>query len=418
MRILVEPSDYVLRNAGDMAMLRVAVSRLAARWPAAMIQVLSDEPEALRLVCPEATPLPSAGRRRWLTNDFLPARRMAPGLSRALQVSLRSHAPRLVELLWRARLRRQPLELEALAAFTDAVSAADVIIVAGMGGITDAFPEYAMDVLDTLRLAVGRRKYVAMVGQGLGPLTNPELVRRARAVLPRVDFIGLRENLAGGPLLHSLGVRSDRVMTTGDDAVEMAYARRHEGSGDGIGVNLRASGYSGVDAGLFTPVREALQNASRRCRAPLLPIPISRVPGEADADTIRHLIGDVAARSEDDVPLDAEAVIARIHRCRLVVTGSYHAAVFALASGIPAIGLARSAYYVDKFLGLAALFGDGCQVVRLDAPDFPSQLDRTIPALWQDADRFRPVLLAEAARQVRLGHEAYDRIQSEASTRC
>ena len=65
-RVLVEPSDYVLRNAGDMAMLRTAVSRLIQKWPEALIQVLSDEPDALQAFCPEATPLRSAGRRYWL----------------------------------------------------------------------------------------------------------------------------------------------------------------------------------------------------------------------------------------------------------------------------------------------------------------------------------------------------------------
>jgi hypothetical protein len=38
-RVLVEPSDYVLRNAGDMAMLRTVVSRLAQKWSNALIQV-------------------------------------------------------------------------------------------------------------------------------------------------------------------------------------------------------------------------------------------------------------------------------------------------------------------------------------------------------------------------------------------
>ncbi len=32
-RIFVEPSDYVLRTVGDMAMLRTAVSRLIQKWP-------------------------------------------------------------------------------------------------------------------------------------------------------------------------------------------------------------------------------------------------------------------------------------------------------------------------------------------------------------------------------------------------
>ena len=33
------------------------------------------------------------------------------------------------------------------------------------------------------------------------------------------------------------------------------------------------------------------------------------------------------------------------------VTGSYHAGVFALAQGIPVVGLLQSAYYEQKFIG-------------------------------------------------------------------
>ena len=143
MRILVEPSDYVLRNVGDMAMLRTAVSRLATYWPNATIQILSDEPEALRAFCPEATPLASAGRRRWLTDEFIPGRRKAPYFFGPLQALLRNRAPELVEVFWRRRLRQHLSDLHALNEFAEAVSKADFVIVTGMGGITDAFPEYA-----------------------------------------------------------------------------------------------------------------------------------------------------------------------------------------------------------------------------------------------------------------------------------
>ena len=47
-------------------------------------------------------------------------------------------------------------------------------------------------------------------------------------------------------------------------------------------------------------------------------------------------------------------LIEQISRCRLVIVGSYHAAVFALAQGVSAIGLAGNAYYLQKFEGLAA----------------------------------------------------------------
>src|SRR6516164_9577182 len=73
-RVLVEPSDYVLRNAGDMAMLRAAVLRLVQKWPNALIQVLSDVHDALGAFCPEVTPLLSAGRQYWLRMGRVPER--------------------------------------------------------------------------------------------------------------------------------------------------------------------------------------------------------------------------------------------------------------------------------------------------------------------------------------------------------
>jgi len=211
-RILVEPSDYVLRNAGDMAMLRTAVLRLVKKWPGALIQVLSDQPDDLAAFCPEVTPLLSAGRQQWL--------RMIHGSERFPRV-MRRLTPQLIEFLWRLKLGRQNRAgLADLLGFTNTVATADLIIVTCMGGITDAFPEYAANLLEVLALAVRSRRYVAMVGQGFGPLHNPKLVARARVVLPQIDFIGIREERASLPLLLELGVASERVRTTGDDAIE------------------------------------------------------------------------------------------------------------------------------------------------------------------------------------------------------
>jgi polysaccharide pyruvyl transferase WcaK-like protein len=123
---------------------------------------------------------------------------------------------------------------------------------------------------------------------------------------------------------------------------------------------------------------------------------------------------DGVGQSQDGLPIDRpEAVIRQIQRCRLVVTGSYHAGVFALASGIPTVGLAKSAYYVDKFLGLSSLFGEGCQTVLLNDQDFQTKLESSITDLWARAERVRPYLLAEAESQIRLGHKAYERLRTE-----
>ena len=98
------------------------------------------------------------------------------------------HVAELVKVLWCRKLGWQNrAALASLREFTNVVANADLVIVTGMGGITDAFPEYAMNLLETLALAVRCRRYVAMLGQGFGPLHTPKLVAQARVVLPHID---------------------------------------------------------------------------------------------------------------------------------------------------------------------------------------------------------------------------------------
>jgi colanic acid/amylovoran biosynthesis protein len=106
-----------------------------------------------------------------------------------------------------------------------------------------------------------------------------------------------------------------------------------------------------------------------------------------------------------------EQVLGRVARCRVVVTGSYHAGVFALAMGVPVVALVASAYYHDKMWGLAHQFGvDGCRVVGLGGPDAPAALADAVAAQWAGAQRLRPALLAAAERQAAAGRDAYRRL--------
>jgi Polysaccharide pyruvyl transferase len=231
---------------------------------------------------------------------------------------VRHHAPELIEFFWRRKLGWQNRAgLADLGEFTNAVTNADLVIVTGMGGITDAFPEYAANLLETLALAVRCRRYVAMVGRGFGPLHTPKLVARARVVLPQIDFIGIREDRASLPLLLSLGVASDRVITTGDDAIEMVYRLRRDSLGEGLGISLRIADYSGVDKSLLEPLRRILRDATQAHRIPMVPLPIARVPGEADVEAIKYLM-DVKDRSLCDQLPTAIGLVAQ-NLDRLVV---------------------------------------------------------------------------------------------------
>jgi colanic acid/amylovoran biosynthesis protein len=93
-----------------------------------------------------------------------------------------------------------------------------------------------------------------------------------------------------------------------------------------------------------------------------------------------------------------------------VVTGSYHAGVFALAQGISVVGLAKSQYYKDKFLGVADQFGIGCEVILLDGEQLWEKLIISINNAWRSSEEVRPQLLESAKRQIDLGHTAYRKI--------
>ena len=80
--------------------------------------------------------------------------------------------------------------------------------------------------------------------------------------------------------------------------------------------------------------------------------------------------------------------------------GAYHAAVFALAQGIPVVGLTTSLYYDDKFLGLADMFDGGLEMVRLDTGLLPERLTSAVRSAWEKAPDERVPLLASAERQI------------------
>jgi polysaccharide pyruvyl transferase WcaK-like protein len=413
LRVLVEPSDYVIRNLGDTAMLTVALERISALWPEARIQVFTEEPEQMPRPRSNIEPLPLTGRRLWFERTWVPHRlqKFGDSLERAQRTLRRAHPM----LAYRALSRWggfTPEEIDHLTDFFEAVSAADLLIVTGMGGITTAFPRYAFELLEVVRCAQRFGAKTVMLGQGLGPIETVQLREAASGALRRLDLLTLREQRAGLPLLKRLGVSLERVIVTGDDAIELACRYAGSTAGAAIGINLRNAAYAGIQSADVENVRVALLKLSEKLGVPLVGVPISRVPGEEDAHTIAELGNngpdEVADLSHIRTPKDA---IIQLRRCRILVAGSYHAAVFALSSGIPTVALASSTYYVDKFLGLADMFGAGCKVVRLGEPDFAERFSEAALEVWDSADRLRAPLLAAAQRQLRQSREAYSRLR-------
>ena len=414
MRIVIDISGYHLRNMGDVSMLQIAAQRLRSRLPDCDLAILTTDPERLAKFV-GGRPLDPLSRVRWNKAPILPRRpawfpaNFDNYLTRN-ELSFREFRPRLANRLAAATELVTLNHRNRAVEFAREIERADLVVATGGGFLTDAFETEAIETLQTLTLGLRFGKPTVLLGQGIGPVANPSLMSQMAAVLPRLDLITLRERRAAEPILRELGVPSDRVVCTGDDAVELAHALRPNQLGNDLGVNVRLSYYSGVsdeDRRAFsTAIGAFLADSDRQAR----PIPISFHESENDEQSARQLI-DVSRLATDHPVTDTpESIIRAVGRCRLVVTGSYHAAVFALSQGVSVVGWARSPYYEDKFLGLADMFGAGCHVVREHGPAIHDALLAALRNCDAQADAAREPLLQAARRQIERANNAYGQV--------
>ncbi|MEA5619965.1 polysaccharide pyruvyl transferase family protein [Cronbergia sp. UHCC 0137] len=425
MKIFVETGSYDFGNVGDVAMLQVTVSRLQSLWPDAVIEILTNVPEKLSQLCPKTFPLSPNGRQLWFSPLISPNDKYQKDIKKLsdkkhiflleIEDKFCYYFPFLANTLLKFKLRENQQELREIKAFVEAISTSDLIVASGGGYITDLWGEWSHEVLNTLAFATKLGKSTAILGHGIGPIQNPRFYRKAKSVLPSLSLISIREKKASLPLLDLMGVSPNRIITTGDDAIELAYNARNPKLGNGIGINLRVANYSNIGKESLGIVRSTLHDIAKKKDSPLVPVPILRYHidpnAESDITTIQQIIAgfdNVLNQGNNlDTPLK---VIEQVSHCRIVITGSYHAGVFALAQGIPVVSLVKSQYYIDKFQGLADQFGVGCDVILLDDEKFAQKLASSIHQLWEAAEVIRPQLLEAAQKQIELGKTAYKRL--------
>jgi polysaccharide pyruvyl transferase WcaK-like protein len=403
MRILVDQSSYDLLNIGDVAMLQSCVVRLRQQWPTAEIMVISYEPGRLASYCPGTIAI-----SRTLAD--LPIFRLLPRKPRlASAQAWRMTAPHFSGRLGGGRDVPGP-PYSAI----QAVQAADLVVASGGGYVTDSWWWHAAGVLGLLSLAQRLGKPTAMFGQGIGPINRNTLRTQAAAVLPKLKVLGLREGLAGRDLALSLGTSPDGVAVTGDDAFELIEGAG-PADGNALGLNVRVSGYAGVEPAAAAAIGNLVLQAAVALQAPIVGLPVSRYAADADVVSLRALLRGAPGQADIDIRdiASPQALMSAAAGCRAIVTGSYHAAVFALAQGVPAVCLSKSSYYEAKFGGLQALFPDACFVVPLDVPDYAARLNVAILQAWH-----LPAPARAAARDatVRLrdeGRNAYAQFRTE-----
>jgi len=420
--VLIDPQIYDCLNMGGMAMVSGLVARLRARWPEARLLVLTESPAALARLVPGVHPVPHAHLLQWTAERFLLGgvlRRMPYRVSRRvlqLQGQAEERYPRLSWVATRARMRFAPARAD-FEAYLRAVDDADLVVVSGSSGPSDAFPASMRATMVTLQLAAARGTPTLMVSQGAGaPLAPGALLTRALHVFPRVDGVLVRERRAAAQRFVDLGVPRQRIAFGGDDAFDAAHAARPDQLGDRLGINLRVASYTGVGPAVLEETRGALQTFARALGVRLEPVPIALHDRSPDHEAIRQLLAGLDDASDGGRTLDTPgAATLAAGRCRAVVTGAYHSAVFALAQGVPVVAVVGSELYADKFRGLEEQFGDAVRLIPADEPSYGARLLDAVQASWRDADALRPRLLGAVREIVELNRAAYDRAFDRAS---
>lgn len=412
MKILVENSGYHLGNLGDVAMLIAGLDYLAEAFDGAELFVVSDV-KRVPSGFPTYTPIPAEQLHTWYEQRVLPIPSRSLGATtsdriRGLEQELlaRFPGPAIAAAKLTAKLTKMPVQVSSQGLAL--VRSMDAVVSTGGGFVNDSFPHQCTNVLETLWLAQRRGIPTAMFGQGLGPLSNPKGVEIAKRVFPNLKVLSLREGTHSPDVALRLGVRSKAVRVTGDDAIKLVDSYASENQRADIGFNVRLAKYSGLNSDAVSRIANILASRCSSIGPCIRAIPID-VRGTSDDDTSSAKSAFKATSITPVLPQDSsiEALVSQVSLCRVVITASYHAAVFSLTLGIPVIGISKSEYYDHKFSGLAQMFAGGVELCRLQSnsveDDFTRALEKQSKFSVSESDQLRK----SAARQVNNSQAAY-----------
>jgi len=412
--ILIDSGTHSCHNVGDLAMLKTTVARFKSRFSNVECRVFTDSPERLLHYIPDAVPVSLKGRRGWflIWNVFGGVHRLLPKRMHDwlfhIENKLRLKSPDVFHRWIKYRLANRDGDVISLESFFNEVKSADAVVASGGGYITDPFKLHTNILLQTLVLAGKLKKPTALFGQGLGPVHAKDLNYWAKCTLPSLQTLTLRESLYSKPFAENINDHNIRYKVTGDDAIKLAFQSKPKKLGVNLGVNIRIASYAGINENTVAVIRRVLANAEKKYLAKLLPVPISILGEKSDFSSLKLLLNKDIPIEEQRTLNSPELVIGQVGRCRIVVTGSYHAGVFALSQGISVVAIIASEYYRHKFEGLGSQFLKGCYIIDQNKQNFEGELNNAIGKAWGEAENLREQLLERAQLQIDEAELAYD----------
>lgn len=412
-KVLIANRDFE-QNFGDIAMLQVAVDRIYGEFPEAKIFIFTERPVELSKTCPKATPVSIKARSEWFGARLIPIpKRILSSICRKkiedIELSIKINYPKcaniLISLIKKMRGANEKNDNDFFSLLNDM----DFVISSGAGSLNNIFIKNKEGLFRTLLIAQRLGKKTAMFGQGIGPFDNKNLSDEAKQVFSSLEVLGVREGLYSPHYCEFLGIPREKVIVTGDDAIELAL--KHDGKNRDrscIGINVRHAHYAGSIRNHLVDIGRLIQEISSQNKVNVIPIPISFEKSVSDLESINEFFEiDKNEYNFAKSINSTTALIDQIDRCKVVITGSYHAGVFALTRGIPVVAMVGSEYYLMKFSGLSYQFEGGCAIVRYDSDNLLSELRIAINKSLEVQPDLETRLIKYAHEQMKLSQKAW-----------
>lgn len=284
----------------------------------------------------------------------------------------------------------------------EAVREADGVLVAGGGNMASLWPMHVYE-RNTLGL-VARRfgKPLVVSGQTIGPVLEGEDRELVTELLDAAALVGLREG-ASLELVRSLGVDPATTVGTVDDASFLGFEAAPPAGGAAGAASVAGAAAPYLAVSLSAHVGDADRGAFATAVARLL----DRVAGEAGLEVVflahwgsldpteergdsllhRAVLDQLTVPARVEPTTDSPAAARFARGAALHLTSRYHPAVFAVAGGVPTVGLAVDDYTTIKLTGALGNFGQTSVVSA--AQLLTGEADAVALAAWAGRDAVR-----------------------------
>lgn len=256
------------------------------------------------------------------------------------------------------------------------------LLIVGGGNLNDIFGWRGLIArFFTVALAKIMRKPVFLGAQTIGPLNKWWTRLLVKKFLEKVDLITLRENFSKN-VLNEIGVKNERVKVVPDDAFNIIPINRKNAFNllinEGIDINKIKKQRQRVIAitprawweidDKNIPLKIALEDSIkfllRQNENYIIFVPTSFYPGLGDDDvkTSKEIISKLGISMSTNLKIlsgkynwsQLKGVLSLMD---VVIGTSYHSIVFAMSTGVPALGLYVDEYYRLKIAGFFHLLG-------------------------------------------------------------